>query len=996
MKYIISLILVSVGYTVLYAQQQTQSEWQQHVSYSIDAKLNDEDHTLQSHISMVYTNESPSELREIYMHLWPNAYSSNTTAFARQELGNKSLDFHYSEASERGSITGLAFKVDGELVEWEEYNKHPDIAVIKLNKPLASGASIVIETPFTVKVPEVFSRLGHSGQNYYITQWYPKPAVYDVNGWNPMPYLNQGEFYSEFGDFEVCLTVPSNYVVCATGVLQDSSEYAFWEDRADYPLKLPEDSVPATSETWKTITFRAEQVHDFAWFASKSFNLLQSQVEIEGRKIDLRVFDQDPRTKHLEAIEKAIVYYSENVGAYPYPHATVVNGDLRAGGGMEYPMITICNGLNEEVIVHEVGHNWFYGILGNNERAYPWMDESINSFYENSAVSSARGHAMGNVMSMLVSQNILTSNHQAVGLSSEEYTKINYGVSVYTEGARAFVFLEAYLGKDEFKKAMKEYYETWKFRHPLPGDMRASFEATTGKDLGWFFNDLLMTNRGIDYKIARSRDRIELSNVGEVTAPIPVEFTYMGETTTKWYMVPAGKSIFITSPYGKQDQAIVDPDQISFDYNPSNDALNNEFRLKPAGGFRGKGFKTLYASPSLQWNMYDKWMLGFNLHNMGMPFPATTFNIRPVYSFNTEQVNGLFKLMHMVPLEGPSEHLTFSLVGQKYSWSLNGFQEYNYFKVQPKVTYDLPKTSLRSPISQSIDVVYDYIGFTPNFDLESERAKSRNGKYRSLAPWQFVNVNYNYDNKRALNPYGIHMGVEYGVITDRYHLVDSSGIDSLNFPLLESIDETNDFFRISASFNLKLDIGLKKKPLEIRMFASYFLKSPSNGYFSHNIGWTGLQSFRDDYRMEELTMHRNAREGMFRNQITDQGSQSRFVGVVASSDKLIANAIITAPLPGKLPIKPYIELLTYTDIDKAQWNVSGSSLIYNVGLELRIIPGYFSVYFNVAQSSDVTDRQVSTIGFDPNAESIKFMERVTFNLNLSKLMNLKMDDLNIF
>jgi hypothetical protein len=178
-----------------------------------------------------YTNHSTDTLKFLFFHLWPNAYKNDRSAFNEQMVENKQTSFYYSKEENRGFIDSLQFKVNDEEVNISEYNNQSDVVLLELLNPLLPQQSIEISTPFRVVIPEVFSRLGHKDQVYQISQWFPKPAVYDNRGWHPMPYLDQGEFYSEFGNFTVNITLPSNYVVAATGDLQNESEKIFIESR---------------------------------------------------------------------------------------------------------------------------------------------------------------------------------------------------------------------------------------------------------------------------------------------------------------------------------------------------------------------------------------------------------------------------------------------------------------------------------------------------------------------------------------------------------------------------------------------------------------------------------------------------------------------------------------------------------------------------------------------------------------------------------------------
>ena len=221
-KRLVVLLVGIIFSNSLYSQE---TYWQQHVDYKINVKLNDISNVLDADLTLTYTNNSPNTLHEIYFHLWPNAYRERSTALTKQMLENGKSSLYFADATDRGYIDLIDFSVDGISAIHIIDKEHIDIAKVVLNKPIQPGKSIIITTPFRVKIPSSsFSRLGHKEQSYQITQWYPKPAVYDHKGWHAMPYLNQGEFYSEFGNFEVNITVPKNYVVAATGNLQNKDE----------------------------------------------------------------------------------------------------------------------------------------------------------------------------------------------------------------------------------------------------------------------------------------------------------------------------------------------------------------------------------------------------------------------------------------------------------------------------------------------------------------------------------------------------------------------------------------------------------------------------------------------------------------------------------------------------------------------------------------------------------------------------------------------------
>ena len=292
--------------TLILNLQASPQYWQQQVDFIIEVTLNDKEKTLDAFEKITYYNNSPDTLNFIWFHLWPNAYKNDLTAFNDQLLENGNTDFYFSTKEERGYINRLDFKVNGSTAKTEDHPQHIDIIKILLPQPLLPNQKASITTPFHVKLPYNFSRGGYEGESFQITQWFPKPAVYDATGWHPMPYLDQGEFYSEFGNYDVRITLPSNYVVAATGELQDSKEKEWLKSRSQFswkPVKQLSNSgkntlskkniqeYPPSSTDNKTIRFLQNNVHDFAWFADKRFAVHADTCELaSGRIIQLYTY----------------------------------------------------------------------------------------------------------------------------------------------------------------------------------------------------------------------------------------------------------------------------------------------------------------------------------------------------------------------------------------------------------------------------------------------------------------------------------------------------------------------------------------------------------------------------------------------------------------------------------------------------------------------------------------------------------------------------------
>jgi len=743
---------------------QTKGNWQQEVNYTIQVTLDDQSHMLRGREEFVYTNNSPSSLDVIYIHLWPNAYKNNKTALAKQ-LMMSGKDFLFRNDPEyQGFIDSLDFKANGTSVKLTYDAKHIDIAKLTLNKPLAPGEKVVITTPFRVKLPSgEVSRMGHIGQSYQVTQWYPKPAVYDENGWHPMPYLNQGEFYSEYGSFDVSITLPEDYTVGSTGDLQTEREikrlnllaeyngvtslkpsteeksesvYPFQEnlDRelipvgmyraADIPLRRSEldwskidkfyanqnpdgnlDSLVEKASVMKTIRYTQSRVHDFAWFADKTFLVLKGQVVLphSGRTVTTWAMYTPLssglwKPHALEYLHDGILKYSQWNGDYPYNQVTAVDGTISAGGGMEYPNVTVIGSVSskeelEVVIVHEVGHNWFYGILGSNERDFGWMDEGMNTLNEmrfvaekypkNQRLTDMIGLGKKSTTGLAKKLGVFGLSHkdegdmmyrcmasfgvdQPIQTASADFSSANYGGVMYQKTGLVFHYLKAYLGDSMFDVCMQAYFERWKFRHPQPEDLRVVLEETSGQNLGWLFDGLINSRKVADFKIVRVRQSmgksyVKVKSVGRVHGPVVVQRIQNGEVAESVWVTPKTPNKKFTttvelgsgaggSKFGVQkgkvipDTFVIDANRMIPEVNRNNNVWASQGRkttLKFGIGNNQPWERNHYWLPAVGWNQYDKTMIGVVLHNTSFQAPKFRYSLVPMYSFGRKNLSGI-------------------------------------------------------------------------------------------------------------------------------------------------------------------------------------------------------------------------------------------------------------------------------------------------------------------------------------------------------------------
>ncbi len=606
--------------------------FQQKVRYKIDVVLHAETNTYSGSERVTYINHSPDTLTFIWFHLYPNAYRNNKTPFARQMQKQCRAEFYFSRKKDRGYLNLTEVRAENKALTYAVRGDSVDEVKIFLPRPLAPGDSVTLRLKFDGKFPIVFSRMGHWGKYHYAaTQWYPKVVVYDRFGWHPDSYLNQGEFYGEFGNFDVAITLPASFVIDATGMLVNSPrEEAFMRQLADttaYFLKLCKKERKKFIRRWyacknkdldlgksKTVRFHAENVHNFAWFAGYDYMVLR-KVHNHGVLTNVLV---QPRFayawRHVpEYAQKTVSFYSKHVGPFQYPKASVVQGALSAGGGMEYPMITIISApptpgthILEMVVMHEIGHNWFMGMLGSDERRSTFLDEGMNSFLEMKYMEHYYGkynltdlskwfaghHILNDlgewqVMNMSYGRKLSIRDDQPLDLRAEAYSPSNYAAINYHKGALMLLALENYLTPRVFWQGMHEYYNRWNGKHPTVEDFFSVMSEVAHRNLSWFFNDWYKSTRYCDFVIDRVKTQksgnelhvlVFVKNKGTMKdMPADVALvTSLGDTLIKRWNADPLKPVNFEFK-GKLKYAEVNPEHLIFESN----YLNNRSTWPP-------------------------------------------------------------------------------------------------------------------------------------------------------------------------------------------------------------------------------------------------------------------------------------------------------------------------------------------------------------------------------------------------------------------------------
>ena len=946
--------------------------FQQQVNYTIDVTLNDVQNTLDAFEIINYTNNSPDTLQYIWFHLWPNAYKNDRTAFSDQLLRSGRTDFYFSDENKRGYINRLDFKVDGVTSTLQEDSQNIDVAKLILPTPLLPGETIKISTPFHEKIPFNFSRGGYVDHTYQITQWYPKPAVYDRTGWHPMPYLDQGEFYSEFGNFRVQITVPETYVIAATGELQNKDELKWLREKAMQSEQPPLTKTPAeiikkqtengkkkiakkryhpttkkkniiskdeqknrTSETEKTKTliYIQKNVHDFAWFADKDFIVKYDTLELpSGKIVDAYSFFTPsglPVWKNsIQFIKDAIKTRSKWLGEYPYNIVTAVEAKMGFSGGMEYPTITSISPMPDEksldmTIEHEVGHNWLYGILATNEREHPWMDEGMNTYFDNRYEELKYPHKNDNnkkkdflskrfpedAADIIYRTQITEKKDQPIETPSQNFSETNYGVIAYYKTSLWMKKLEDFVGKNLFDSCLHQYYNLWKFKHPYPADFKTVIENVSGKNVDTIFS--LLSKKG----------RLE----------------------------PEKKKEFKVASF----------------FNFKNTDTYNYLFLSPAAGY----------------NFYDKIMIGGLIHNYTLPEPKFHFFVAPLYATGSKKMEGIGRLGYNFMSYGAVRKTEISVSAEKFSMDeftdSTGAKNYlGFSKIVPSVKLIFRNRDPRSSVKKWVQwktffIQETALSFAKDTVLQQDIITYPKTK-------RYLNqLAFTLENNRALYPYSANLTGQ----------------------------QAKDFLRFSFEgkyfFNYPKGGGMNA-----RLFAGKFMYLGSKTLYKqfetdrYHLNMTGANGY-EDYTYSNYFIGRNEFQNAPSQQIMirDGGFKVRsdlLSNKIGKTDDWLAALNLNTDLPKKVnplqalpfevPLKIFVDIGTYAEAWKN--NAATGKFIYDAGLQISLYKDLVNIYIPFLYSKIYADYFKSTI-----PKNKRFLQNISFsidiqNFRLNKFLNL--------
>lgn len=518
--------------------QNNTAYWQQHVDYAMEIDVDAAANQYEGKQTLIYTNNSPDALDKVFYHLYFNAFQpgsemdvrSRTIADPDRRVGDRVSKLSPEEI---GYIKPTKLTQNGKALRYEVVGT---VLEVSLNEAIAPGASSTFYMEWDAQVPLQIRRSGRDneeGVRFSMTQWYPKLAEYDFQGWHADPYIGR-EFHSPWGNFDVTITIDEAYTVAGTGYnatnVLGKNNYA---------------EVKKARKGKRTWHFTAPNVHDFTWAADPDY--VHDQYEAANGVTLNFYYKNNPdiaqNWKNLQPkTAEMLAYFNENIGDYPYKQYSVIQG---GDGGMEYAMCTLITGNRNfgslmGVTAHELAHTWFQFLLATHEGKHEWMDEGFTSYISSLAMQKINKEEGNPHTGSYRGYRFLakSGNEQPQTTHADRYALNSaYGTTAYSKGAVFLAQLEYVIGKENLQNTLKKYFDDWAFKHPTPNDFIRAAERVSGLELDWYLMDWTQTTNQIDYAIKEvSGNKITLERIGLMPMPIDLEVTYNDGSKELFYI----------------------------------------------------------------------------------------------------------------------------------------------------------------------------------------------------------------------------------------------------------------------------------------------------------------------------------------------------------------------------------------------------------------------------------------------------------------------------
>ncbi len=701
------------------------TKWQQYVSYNINVNFYPENHRLIGSALIQYQNNSPDTLQQIYLHLYPNAFRPGSI-MDKEAKRSSIILIHNEEEIGWMRLRLVSIKKhgsqNGENLKKIDYNEDSTVVCFYLKEPLFSGDKLDLSMKFEVKIRKFnyqYDKSGYSGDLFEISQWYPKVCVYDDNGWNADAHHFLGEFYGEFGRFEVTISAPEEFVIAATGEVVSGDpgweSVAVRDEKQRCANELEFDIESDNGGSRRKVKFLAEHVHDFVWTASSNYvfetdTVLSVPVLVLYEKSAEKTWAKNA----LIAARHALEWLNQNIGEYPYPQLTLAQG--LTDGGMEYPMVTVLGYYDFFLVFHEICHMYFYAAVANNEQLDAWLDEGLVTYL---AALFKKEKYPGNSYKIAPSLRYPFSKEKFAKYGDYEKIKLNslyyylfsefdrpmhslsyrtkdyfiYNYHAYVKPEQFFALLDYIVGREDFLRIIQTYYQTWKFKHVDAASLKEACEMVTDKNLDEFFHCWIYEIPKVDFAVKSLRSvkkkgmwqtEIEVENHGNCILPVEIQLVSDKKDTVIYRVENPGEDnpiIFTTN--NKVVQVKLDPQDLILDQNRLNNGVFDwEWFLYPS-------FPSMYYQPRDAYSVFyfpQLWYNDIDGLEIGMQFLGGYLNRYYItrskiwYNVSSQKID--FQFAYSMPWERLGRnfwrHFQIQQIDGKRTLSAN--IQYNYYR----------------------------------------------------------------------------------------------------------------------------------------------------------------------------------------------------------------------------------------------------------------------------------------------------------------------------
>ncbi|MFO7722198.1 MAG: hypothetical protein R6V49_03145 [Bacteroidales bacterium] len=994
--------------------QVEQPPFRQKVEHHISVELDDIRHVLVGTDSLIYQNNSGDTLKQLYFHVWPNAYGKGSV-LSEQLLSRGNAGLHLASPSQKGEITGLVFRNRGRALRWTTHELQQDIIIVDLPIPLYPDSMLNLNIMFRLQVPwGGMGSLGHSNTSYFLSHWFPRPAIYQHDGWRVSNLHWKGWNTGEFSNINVTITLPRNYVVAASGQLYDDPEEEKWVRNINEKTrrvkrwgKRESAGFPGSVAKTKTIQMAMQDAQDFALCLDKRFHHLRDTLILPDGADTIRIhlyftaYEAEYWSKSMDRVKSALRFMIREAGPYPYHQFTVVQtywydqgetypGLIRIGTVMAPYML-------ESAIIRQLAQHWFTAAMAFDGQQYPWTGYGLAGHYESRYLADFYGDTItlqdvfadpavkinlgGMKTTPLNHLQLLKLNYlagdvkQPSDLHVRQYSKRGFDMAVLTRSVMAFNTLAGSVGKDRFDAMIRGFYSRWMLDYPSPADLRAAMDEDFGvSETQWFFN-LLSSSADPDFSMISSKRVSEgymlaIRNKTDLQLPYPVTATAVsGAQHTIWYPPHQGTAeVLFPDPTHSVCSFTIDEKALMPERSKTDNTIRTKglfrrtepIRVVPVAALPDPKATQVNLAPVIGWNYANGFMAGIASYSNPIIRPKTEYLLMPLFGLRNSSPAGVARIEHKYfPPSGYLGKITFGMELKQYGVSnllSNGDGpaiHLSYRRVMPWIELQARK---KDPVNDPISRITFRMMLISRDQMEFNAEKDY--FIQEKPDLNLANeLIFRYRSNRILNPFNAKV----------------------------SLLQMGKILRFSAEENWVVSYAFPGKGFSIRAFTGVMLIPVENAPFFAGFTTGGVaMNTRDFFNIHDpwydhLYLARNDVPGILRQHFyrTD-GGFSRMT-TVGNTNRWMLTLNMSTTLPGRLPFQLFLDAGIFADDSKE--NFFQGMFLYSSGVKIDIIKNVAAVYFPFTffESKAFDERE------QLNKLDLNYFKKIRFTLNLNAL-----------